>query len=493
MKGAFSGSAKKKRQDVDIPEGAKPVKSEEFDVRLEPLRTQRTEIPTTPSEVFRLTFEDEGNSRWAADIPNPSGRSIELRLISGDSGRKFTVIHNERTSVLAIFDSTSLSDWMQDFPDSTPLSALSIPGTHNSPTYHQALPSVRCQAVSPLTQLEHGVRFFDVRIQVNDVDKGAESDALDLVHAQFPISLKGSVKAQSLFEDMYAFLQSHPSESIILSLKREGRGSGTDAIFSERLRKQVILPNANKWHTNAGVARLGEVRGKIVLLRRFALSERLQHEVQGHGGFGINATNWADNTTNHHGGDIQVQDFYTVTDTENIEKKIQYVCEHLERAGAAVHLIRAPKVAREGPTQPLFINFLSAANFFKLGCWPDKIAAKMNPAITQFLCERHAIGDEGVDPPEGSTIGVGGVGIVVCDWVGEDGDWDLVQAIVGMNSRLLVRLEQQEGAEEVVDPGKIGNEPRRGRGMARRGRGRCRERGGGGRFLHPAGCEFLRP
>lgn len=35
--------------------------------------------------------------------------------------------------------------------------------------------------------------------------------------------------------------------------------------------------------------------------------------------------------------------------------------------------------------------------------------------------------------------GDGGVGIVVCDWVGKDGDWDLVRCIVGMNSRLLLR------------------------------------------------------
>jgi 1-phosphatidylinositol phosphodiesterase len=35
--------------------------------------------------------------------------------------------------------------------------------------------------------------------------------------------------------------------------------------------------------------------------------------------------------------------------------------------------------------------------------------------------------------------GDGQVGIVVCDWVGRDDNWDLVRCIVGMNARLLLR------------------------------------------------------
>jgi len=81
------------------------------------------------------------------------------------------------------------------------------------------------------------------------------------------------------------------------------------------------------------------------------------------------------------------------------------------------------------PPGPFYLNFLSASNFWKVGCWPEKIAKKLNPAIVEFLCEKHG---EGVQ-------GDLGTGIVVCDWVGEDGDWDLVRCIVGMNARLMMR------------------------------------------------------
>jgi 1-phosphatidylinositol phosphodiesterase len=32
--------------------------------------------------------------------------------------------------------------------------------------------------------------------------------------------------------------------------------------------------------------------------------------------------------------------------------------------------------------------------------------------------------------------GDGATGVVVADWVGVDGDWDLVRCIMGMNARL---------------------------------------------------------
>ncbi|KAK5164971.1 uncharacterized protein LTR77_009636 [Saxophila tyrrhenica] len=482
MQDRIPGGSERKRLKAGTSGDAKPFKQDEVEVELEPFRTKKTQISAPLGQILRLTIEAEEKGEWHVDVPTPSGRSTPLIPASSEPGHEFTAIYNSKTAVLALFDSTYLRKWMNAFPDATPLSALSLPGTHNSPTCHQALPSVRCQAVSPLKQLENGVRFLDVRVQVNDADKGVNSDALELVHAAFPISLTASAKAKSLFDDVYGFLDRNPSETVIMSLKREGRGSGTDEIFSERLQKHYINANPQRWHTRTGIPRLGEVRGKIVLLRRFGLSEKLHREVHGKGGFGIYGS-WADNTPNHLNGDIQIQDFYEVTDTENIDKKIQIVCEHFERAGAAVHPIGAPHTAAEGPKQPLFINFLSASNFWKPGCWPEKIAAKMNPAITQFLCEKHDIGDKGVDAPNQKAEGDGGLGVVVCDWVGDHDDWDLVRAIVGMNSRLLLRLQQQEDEEdEGDDSNNTRRGGRRGRGRGRGGRGRRGGRGarGGG-------------
>jgi 1-phosphatidylinositol phosphodiesterase len=53
--------------------------------------------------------------------------------------------------------------------------------------------------------------------------------------------------------------------------------------------------------------------------------------------------------------------------------------------------------------------------------------------------QKHEIGDRGVNAPGEAFDGDGGVGIVVCDWVGRDDNWDLVRSIVGMNARLGLR------------------------------------------------------
>lgn len=183
--------------------------------------------------------------------------------------------------------------------------------------------------------------------------------------------------------------------------------------------------DGSKWYTEPRVPRLGEARGKIVLMRRFALDDRLKGEHDGKG-WCLNAENWAYNTPDCTYGDVRVQDFCEVLETENIDKKITLCCDHFERAGQVV----CPPA--DQPGGPLFINFLSASNFWKTGCWPDRIAAKLNPAVTSFLVEKHEVGE----------TGDGGVGVVVCDWVGKDGDWDLVKMIISMNSRL---LQKQRG------------------------------------------------
>lgn len=462
-----------------LDDNAKPEKKDDKNITVKPFKIHQTSIQIGATgrknlKVLRLTFESDNGARYRTDVPPSSGESQTLKPLSpGPGNQQYTAIYNDDSGALAIFDISKLSKWMKAMPDHLPLSALSIPGTHNSPTYHNALPSVRCQAVSPAVQLENGVRFFDVRVQVEDPEKPG-SDALHLVHSVFPISLTGSKYLRGLLDDIYAFLQRNPSETVILCLKREGRGDGTDAQLADRLRDHYFNPK--QWHTESGIPNLGDARGKIVLMRRFRLSDRLKKEFQGKG-WGIDATSWGDNTPNHQGGDVQIQDFYEVMDTENVGKKIQLVYEHFERAGAVSNSSVASIATNGHKRNPLYINFLSASNFWKPGCWPEKIAEKLNPAVTAFLCEKHDVKDE--------EEGDGCTGIVVCDWVGEDGDWDLVRAIVGMNSRVLMNHETRpeemanvvEHHDEHVDDI---NGSSRGRGGGRGGRGAGRGRGRGG-------------
>ena len=429
-------------------ENASIVRSVDVSVSLQPFKTTQTDIrpEDKPSQSVSLTFEI-GSERHRLDSLAPTIASTVLTSLSPEPRFNFTAIYLAQFSHLTIYSSTNLSSWMRALKDETPLSALSIPGTHNSPTCHRALPSVRCQATSPPEQLQNGVRFFDIRLQPEN-PQDPNNDGLVLVHSVFPISLTGAKYFRDLVNEVFTFLDQNPSETVIMSVKREGTGNATDAQLSRILRDHYA-GDVNHWFTAPRIPTLGEARHKIVLIRRFGLEDGLRNEWDG-AGWCINAENWADNTPNATcpSGDVCVQDFYEVLETQNIDKKIQYSEEHLARAAQCVCKLPEPGVldAASVPKQPFYINFLTASNFWKVGCWPEKIAAKLNPAIVEYLCTKHNE-TEGVERSEGENEAVkrgdGGTGIVVCDWVGHKGDWDLVRCIVGMNAKLEMREQNK--------------------------------------------------
>ncbi|KAI9840038.1 MAG: hypothetical protein M1819_000230 [Sarea resinae] len=410
---------------------------EDASVSIGPFQTSRTEIKTTeqgPHEVLRLVFEVNGQQYLLDTLP-PTAASKSLVPLTADPSFNFTAVYHANQSHLSILSSSSLSSWMASLDDALPLSALSIPGTHNSPTYHHALPSVRCQAASLSEQLKNGIRFLDIRVQPEK--KGETKDSLLLVHAAFPVALSGSKYFRDLVNKVEDFLAQNPSETIIMSIKREGTGSATDEALSRILRDHYA-GDVHKWFTAPRIPTLGEARGKIVLVRRFALEDGLCSEWDG-AGWCLDAQTWTYNTPHEicgSGRDFCVQDFCEVLETENIDEKIRVASELLDRASKCT----CPPLSSSSASAekiPFHLNFLSAANFWKPGCWPQKIAEKLNPAITEHLCLRHGCCDGPAE--DGGGDGDGGTGIVVCDWVGFHDDWDLVRCIVAMNARLHVK------------------------------------------------------
>ncbi|EXJ77613.1 1-phosphatidylinositol phosphodiesterase [Capronia epimyces CBS 606.96] len=419
-----------------IDAGARPFATREVSIKLPPFTLVPTDIKAVvnkASERLRLTFQTDANEKHQMYCPVPTAATESLVALASNPKQRFTGIFLPDTSFVALFNTSRLDSWMKELPDHAPLGALSIPGTHNSPTCHNAPPSVRCQAVSPPEQLNNGVRFFDIRVQVPE-PFDVESDKLNLVHAAFPIALSGNKPFRGLYDDMLRFLREHPSETLVVSLKREGTGKGTDEQLSRILKKHYVDRDPRLWFTEPRVPTLAEARGRIVLLRRFVLDDSLRREWAGRG-WGIDAHVWEDNTAHAvcPSGDVCVQDFYEVLERPSIEKKIAFARDHLERSGACDFLPANANAADQNKTKkfPLYVNFLSASNFWKVGTWPEKIAAEVNPAVTAHLGRKHMLDDQGrVKPGNWST------GIVVTDWVGLGGDWDLVRAIVGMNSKI---------------------------------------------------------
>ncbi|BCS27189.1 phosphatidylinositol-specific phospholipase C [Aspergillus puulaauensis] len=423
---------------TSIEENTKAFEHKDVDIHVEPFKTVRTDLRSfidSDKERIRWVFESKGE-RHQIQTPVPTTETASMKPLSNDAKLRFTGIFSPAGSHLAVFSSANLNAWMRELKDDTLLSSLSIPGTHNSPTCHVAPPSVRCQAVDPREQLKNGVRFFDIRVQPK-FPEDKSKDELALVHSTFPISLTGEKLFRDLEREVNDFLEHNPSETLIISLKREGPGNHTDQQLS-RIVRDHYARDGSRWYTDPKIPTLGEARGKIVLVRRFDMLEELKG-IHGGRGWGINATGWADNCDNAAcpSGQLVVQDFYEVLEAQNIDKKVQYVTAHCKRAGETSYpfgVLPGPQATR---AHPFYINFLSASNFFKLGTWPEKIAEKVNPATVDYLCRRHGE-KEGAD---------WGTGVLVTDWVGLDGDWDLVRAIVGLNAKLMTRQRNNENKD----------------------------------------------
>ena len=414
------------------PANSKPPQSSLEDVSLlvEPFKSCKANVKPArvPHQSLSLFFEIDGEL-YQTNILHPTCHAQLLMPLTANNRHNHTTVYHPEHHHLTIFYRGQQGSWMQSLRDETPLSALSIPGTHNSPTYHRALPSVRCQVAPVREQLQQGVRFLDIRVQP-EAPLDPSKDGLILVHGVFPISLTGARHFRTVVNEVFEFLDQHPSETIIMSLKREGLGNATDAQLSRILRDHYA-GDVNRWFTTPRIPTLAEARGKIVLIRRFALEERLKNEWGG-AGWCINGDAWADNSPHSlcPSGDICFQDYYEVLETESIEKKVQYSIDHLKRAAQCVCLTSSEH------KQPFYINFLTASNFWKQTCWPDRIAAKLNPAIVDYLCTKHNTPETINSSEEGeqSVTGDGSTGIVVCDWVGREGNWDIVRCIIGMNA-----------------------------------------------------------
>lgn len=409
-------------------------KQEDVDILVEPFKTAETEIRAfiaSQKERLRWVFEVEGEQHQI-QTPVPTLESANMKALCDNPRFRFTGIYVTPETHLTIYSSAHLNAWMGELNDHTLLSSLSIPGTHNSPTYRHAPPSVRCQAASVRQQLNNGVRFFDIRLHPQYPQDPAR-DELVLVHSVFPVSLTGNKYFKELMHDVDEFLDKNPTETLIICMKREGPGNHTDEQLSRVLRDHYAQPES-RWFTIPKIPTLGEARGKVVLMRRFNIEDNLRGEHDGQG-WGIDAGGWADNCAHAYcpSGQICIQDFYEVLEKTKILDKMKFVTEHCDRAGETCYPFGALPNSDATKAHPFYINFLSASNFFKYGTWPEKIAAKMNPAMVDYLCRRHSEKD-----------GDWSTGILVTDWVGQDGDWDLARCIVGMNAKLKLRQMQQE-------------------------------------------------
>jgi len=199
-----------------------------------------------------------------------------------------------------------LADWMCFLPDDVPVSSISIPGTHDSAAYMSTWPFVSTQTLSTAQQLDAGIRYFDLRC-------GIVKDEVQMVHGRALLGLKLS----DLLATMYTFLQKHPKEGIIIQLKPDRKDEASTRPFSQ-LVLNLMHQHEKFWRLETTTPTLGELRGRIQLLRRFTTFQHQQFST------GIDLSRWPDNpplpftVRTPVGVHLTIQDHYSPTTSESL-------------------------------------------------------------------------------------------------------------------------------------------------------------------------------
>lgn len=188
--------------------------------------------------------------------------------------------------------------WMKYVDDNKFLDELSIPGTHDSSTCsvdNDTEPQTslaKCQQDYIPTQLLEGIRYFDIRLGKNNEngDPGIDHGICYLLKKD-----GGFIHLSDVIGYFKTFLNENPSEALIMLVSR-GNDEATDDSVTTAF-ANVMDNNSDLFYTSSHVPTLNEVRGKIVLLRRFKLAG---DSVDGHT-WGLDLTEWDDKIKAHSG------------------------------------------------------------------------------------------------------------------------------------------------------------------------------------------------
>lgn len=232
---------------------------------------------------------------------------------------------------------TKLNNWMQDIEDNRLVCKMSIPGTHDTGAY-TGNAWVKTQDKNIEQQLNSGIRFFDIRLV-------HQNGVLKLCHGSyiFDVNFVGDV-----LKTTAEFLKEHPSETVIMTIKRDHdldkgdatkyRMALTKALEGDRNLTSYMVKSFRPDFT------LGDLRGKMLIISRDGWITTPSGKV----------TSWSDNasfsssieSTNGSSTTIHVEDHYK----SRASDKVSYVAQNVRKAQATFNT----------PKNDWFITFTSS-------------------------------------------------------------------------------------------------------------------------------------
>lgn len=273
---------------------------------------------------------------------------------------------------LLIIPRRSLASFLSDMPDSLSLSALLLPGTHDTMAFY-GWPISQCQTpATPLaSQLQSGIRVIDIRLAVITTMSPSSTSSGTTATAPTPkhqlIAYHGLYPQRTPFpnilQTIHNFLISPEGsrETIVMSIKQEDFAVTPTKLFS-RLVRETMMASSGGWSTSTHdtgmyylqnrIPQLGEVRGKVVLFSRFG-GDGAEWD-GGLEGIGIHPTTWPDSEKEGFewelkGTIVRTHDWYAVPSFLSIPEKV----------ARATEVLLPPTC----PQPTLSITYFSAASF----------------------------------------------------------------------------------------------------------------------------------
>lgn len=244
-----------------------------------------------------------------------------------------------------------MNNWMKNIGDNLKISEINLPGTHNSCTKKVQFGILsKCHNLTITEQLNIGVRFLDVRVEVFHNKLKTVHSITDCYN---PHAFGQKLLLDNVIDDCKSFLELNPDETIIVCIKRDDGVSSSetfDVLFESYIKNDPV------WYKENRIPLLGEVRGRLVLANRCGYDS--QNEKYNDSNTGINLSDWPDlprnsETTlssvslNRYDGKeremLFLQDMYKLPPSEKWQR-------------AVLPLLQAPP-QNEG----LLLNFFSAA------------------------------------------------------------------------------------------------------------------------------------
>ncbi|WP_105167788.1 phosphatidylinositol-specific phospholipase C domain-containing protein [Pseudoalteromonas sp. T1lg23B] len=315
-------------------------------------------------------------------------------------------------------------NWMASIQNGALLSQISIPGTHDSGAYNFGGDAVETQTMSLSTQLNSGIRAWDIRLGSCMLEVPY---SLCVYHGAAP----QGIGFDSVLRDAANFLTANPTETVLMRIKHE---IGTKTMFEYFLNEDLNRVDHLLYKGQSDNPTMGEMRGKIVILQDYEGADK-----------GIP---W---------GSFNIQDNFHLTTNWDLYSKWESVKGHLSKSSS-------------GATATKYINFLSGSGgsfpYFvasghsspatgasrlstgkTIGVFPNdypdfpRVACAFNPFIWGEDC---TIAFEGTNTLTMDKIKSGPVnraGIVYADFPGGG----LIDSVIGLNYSLSSNIARING------------------------------------------------